>query len=231
MAGATPDSSKINGNAPTISTVLCITLAVVILIGVCVARKTNTLAALQEVAARTRSTWRGRGLEEETIDSIPIIKYKSTRPPNTEDRELNTDISSAKPPVPGGRLETILEDDTAALPATSTGRQKQNVRTRIKDIIERCSLAIPKRPTPLLQKPGSELVRQDASCPICTEDFSDGVDLRKLPCSHLYHPRCIDQWLRDFGVTCPLCRVDLSVSATVAALPRPAGTSTRVIRR
>ena len=26
-------------------------------------------------------------------------------------------------------------------------------------------------------------------------DFEEGEDVKRLPCSHLYHPACIDQWL------------------------------------
>ena len=43
-----------------------------------------------------------------------------------------------------------------------------------------------------------------SSCSICTEEFSNGVELRKLPCGHIYHPACIDPWLRDRARTCPL---------------------------
>ncbi|KAK3393512.1 hypothetical protein B0H63DRAFT_458386 [Podospora didyma] len=49
------------------------------------------------------------------------------------------------------------------------------------------------------------------------------MDVRKLPCRHLFHPICIDPWLLDFSVTCPLCRVDLKATAArhlVAEPPR-----------
>jgi hypothetical protein len=43
-----------------------------------------------------------------------------------------------------------------------------------------------------------------ASCSICTEDFLHGENIRLLPCTHIYHRRCIDPWLLDFAGTCPL---------------------------
>ncbi|RSM18463.1 hypothetical protein CDV31_002598 [Fusarium ambrosium] len=56
-------------------------------------------------------------------------------------------------------------------------------------------------------------------CSICTEDFIEGVKLRKLPCGHLFHPQCIDPWLMDRARTCPLCRVDLALLSGMA-IPR-----------
>ncbi|RTE70060.1 hypothetical protein BHE90_015548 [Fusarium euwallaceae] len=55
-------------------------------------------------------------------------------------------------------------------------------------------------------EPGT-LKTEDVSslCSICTEDFTEGVKLRKLPCGHLFHPQCIDPWLMDRARTCPLC--------------------------
>jgi RING finger protein 165 len=203
MAGAAPDASKVKGNAPTISTSLCIALAVVILIGVCIARKTNTLAALQEVAARTRSSLRGRGLDDETINSIPIVRYTGRR-----NSRANDDYKlGARPPLAGSGLETIPED-SMAIQGLTPGQPRGGIRIHARSTLARWRALIPKRPTPRLRRPDPELSRQeDTSCSICTEEFSGGSDLRKLPCGHLYHPRCIDQWLRDFGVTCPLWQV------------------------
>ncbi len=42
------------------------------------------------------------------------------------------------------------------------------------------------------------------TCSICAEDFVKNVQVRKLPCEHVFHPSCIDQWLFEFAVTCPL---------------------------
>lgn len=42
------------------------------------------------------------------------------------------------------------------------------------------------------------------SCPICTDEFFKGQDLRLLPCKHSFHPDCVDPWLVNVSGTCPV---------------------------
>ena len=50
---------------------------------------------------------------------------------------------------------------------------------------------------------------RDTNCCICSEDFKSGQEVRELPCQHLFHPSCIDEWM-NHSLVCPLCRLDLS---------------------
>ncbi|KAK3185047.1 hypothetical protein Dsin_032333 [Dipteronia sinensis] len=55
-----------------------------------------------------------------------------------------------------------------------------------------------------------EIVRVvEQQCGICLEEFSGGVEARRMPCSHVFHGHCIVNWLhiRNF---CPLCRFQLN---------------------
>jgi hypothetical protein len=46
-----------------------------------------------------------------------------------------------------------------------------------------------------------------STCPICLDDFVDGeTTVRELPCNHIFHPECIDPFLRDNSSLCPLCK-------------------------
>ncbi|KAK2977665.1 hypothetical protein RJ640_015662 [Escallonia rubra] len=42
-------------------------------------------------------------------------------------------------------------------------------------------------------------------CSICHEDFVPRDMVNRLPCSHIFHTRCILRWLKRSN-TCPLCR-------------------------
>lgn len=48
-------------------------------------------------------------------------------------------------------------------------------------------------------------VFKETSCPICLEDYVDGVEVVDLPCSHLFHHKCIETWAINHP-ECPLCR-------------------------
>ncbi|KAH7118219.1 hypothetical protein B0J13DRAFT_613122, partial [Dactylonectria estremocensis] len=63
------------------------------------------------------------------------------------------------------------------------------------------------------------------TCSICTEDFLEDVNLRPLPYGHRFHPSCIDPWLLERSVTCPLCRLSVAaglipIHSEVPARPR-----------
>ena len=36
---------------------------------------------------------------------------------------------------------------------------------------------------------------QEEQCVICRMEFEVGEDVKVLPCKHLFHPACVDQWL------------------------------------
>eukprot|EP00752_Nemacystus_decipiens_P017487 g15678.t1 len=67
---------------------------------------------------------------------------------------------------------------------------------------------------------GLETEKDDAkeaaaeSCVICFGDFEFGEELCRLPCRHLHHAKCIDEWLDGSNHQwCPLCRLDVFAGA------------------
>ncbi|TKA62276.1 hypothetical protein B0A55_11763 [Friedmanniomyces simplex] len=53
---------------------------------------------------------------------------------------------------------------------------------------------------------------QQPTCAICLDDFvpasegSEGTIVRELPCHHIFHPECVDAFLRDSSSLCPMCK-------------------------
>ena len=49
---------------------------------------------------------------------------------------------------------------------------------------------------------------QATTCSICLDDIKNEHG-KELPCKHLFHTHCVDNWLMNEKVTCPMCRVDI----------------------
>lgn len=65
----------------------------------------------------------------------------------------------------------------------------------------------------LPQRTYADLSRDFSSketCAICVEEFQEDDVTRILPCSHFFHPACIDPWLTDHSSMCPLCKQPVS---------------------
>lgn len=54
----------------------------------------------------------------------------------------------------------------------------------------------------------------DEKCTICLCELEDEEDVRRLPCMHLFHQTCVDQWLVT-NRKCPICRVDITAQLPV----------------
>merc|ERR1719408_171130 len=42
----------------------------------------------------------------------------------------------------------------------------------------------------------ANIASRQTSCMICLADFELGQECRKLPCGHVFHQSCVDEWLR-----------------------------------
>lgn len=55
---------------------------------------------------------------------------------------------------------------------------------------------------------GTDHLGEQTKCLICLEEFGDGDDVMTLPCLHIYHKKCVEQWLgRDNS--CPVCKTPI----------------------
>lgn len=52
------------------------------------------------------------------------------------------------------------------------------------------------------------LRRQQCLCAICLQEFVVGLQVTRLPCSHIFHGDCVLNWLTK-SKACPLCRSEL----------------------
>ena len=60
------------------------------------------------------------------------------------------------------------------------------------------------------QATGQSRPESASQCMICLSEFEDGETLRRLPCTHVFHQLCIDEWLLHRSTSCCLCKVDVA---------------------
>ena len=81
------------------------------------------------------------------------------------------------------------------LSRTEKKRRKKKKKVRSKTSLEK------------IKKEDNILINKDLCC-ICLQNFKIKEKLRKLPCKHNFHKKCIDKWLVE-SKTCPNCRLDV----------------------
>ncbi|KAE8374567.1 hypothetical protein BDV26DRAFT_269709 [Aspergillus bertholletiae] len=147
-------------------------------------------------AGRPRQS-RTKGIARAMLDTIPIVKFGNQQDPKLDavkgDVEMGPEDETGRQPDSTQETTTVHETNPQATPAlavTSDTPAEPNSEQQAK-------------PTETTDHP-------NFSCPICTDDFVKGQDMRVLPCNHQFHPECIDPWLINVSGTCPLCRIDLN---------------------
>jgi hypothetical protein len=134
----------------------------------------------QEGLGRAKQS-RAKGIARAMLDTIPIVKFCYER--NTV-RASDGDVELTGAGEPN---TTSYTNDSPASHHPST-------------------LAHDTSPTLMVAAAIGATQNESAGpkCSICTEDFVQGEDVRVLPCSHKFHPSCVDPWLLNVSGTCPL---------------------------
>lgn len=146
---------------------------------------------------------RARGLARAMLDTIPIVKFAG---------------SDAEGPADGlkGDVELTAGTEVAAPGHTqpnTTVPASRDAQTQLSEPTTIAAVDLTEEHPPKPTTTGTtgttavDTTAQDSGnyiCPICTDDFVKGQDLRVLPCNHMFHPECIDPWLVNVSGTCPL---------------------------
>ena len=137
---------------------------------------------------------------QEVLDKMPLFVYVS----NDEEKQPSKSHLSP-PPVTltdkGGQDSTTSIDFVTATNADPSGR-----KTEFDSSVPHATNTTGSLPSPLTL-PHRQLPYAQETCPICLDDFiSHESVVRQLPCIHIYHPECIDPFLRDNSSLCPVCK-------------------------
>lgn len=212
-----------------VAATLCALLAIFLIIGICLWRcKSGTLRKLNHELTRSsppvdNAGENRTGLGREKVNDIPLVKY---------DADLISKVEKGH----ASSRATVCPNDGTRGPVTGTRVRKQRL-----EIIERLAPwwdRIRHNTSSwwvLLRRRQSDkdlmMMRLELACSICTEDFVAGTHVRLLHCGHIFHPQCVDPWLIDKAVTCPLCRTDLTVASAADSVSRPQRTASYVYWR
>lgn len=135
---------------------------------------------------------RAKGIARAVLETLPIVKF-GNQEPTKPDPEIELDAASTVP------RDTNAADKRASHASSSQGAA---VTGAAGDSDTASNNKRSSTVAPILGDVGAE--DDSLGCSICTEDFRVGEDVRVLPCSHQFHPGCVDPWLINVSGTCPL---------------------------
>ena len=87
---------------------------------------------------------------------------------------------------------------------TSTAVYERQERTRQNDALP-IRLVTGANRTPGCIQQHNPTDGETLTCAVCLQDVEKGEMTSRLPCSHAYHPHCINAWMANHN-TCPICR-------------------------
>ena len=178
MAGAATNPTEQPISVP-VSAALLTLFFFLIIATAWAAHRTARFRAVQDVIRnRLAILVPTRGLGSDVLNKMPIEVYHAPRSDASADGQQT--------PRPAGEAELQRSSPTA---------RPTSLRGRVQRLVENMTGVKAASSTP---------AGRSTCCSICTEDFCEGVEIRTLPCKHIFHPACIDPWLRDRARTCPL---------------------------
>lgn len=124
--------------------------------------------------------------------------------------EIDLNIQSLEPPIEETDVETPQHIQHTEDSQDIHGAQEVQESNRVVGI---------RRPAPAVINPSGVIVASanpyrmsytQTECVICHDTFEIGFSsIRELPCGHIFDLACIDEWLLERSVRCPLCQTSV----------------------
>ncbi|DAA79016.1 TPA_exp: putative RING finger domain protein [Trichophyton benhamiae CBS 112371] len=195
----------------TVTGIITLLFLAVIVTGAIRAHRHPDRYGPRNVPGRARQS-RAKGIARAMLDTLPIVKFGEDR----EQRSKQHDVELGDDAHPHTRPESQQQnpEQTEAVANTDVGAPAPALSTANVPV-EQQQQQQPRSASPSGSAAGSATSEREPSttCPICTDEFVRGQDVRLLPCNHSFHPECVDPWLVDVSGTCPLCRINLNPDA------------------
>ena len=193
----TTSRNKFSYIAPVI--VISVGLTAILLLNIYFRRRSsqrvtpvNTLPANQQQSRETNTA-------KALLDTFPIVKFRG---PHDSSLEM-------------GDLAAVSRESRELRAPANQGPQPWETSEQNTTVDERDLAQVHRKTSNVSPTLTLAYATANVACSICTENFTDGQNVRMLPCGHQFHPRCIDPWLLNRSYTCSMCRIDLSRSVLV----------------
>ncbi|KAJ9152003.1 Ring finger domain protein [Pleurostoma richardsiae] len=123
----------------------------------------------------------------EHVEKFPLFTY------NYEPEAFSVPTSPMSPRQPG-KSETRRSSHTPSEPITGITSENDSPSPATKSAITAITTATEDQPT----------------CHICLENYQKRVTIiREIPCGHIFHPDCIDEFLSRVSSLCPICKASV----------------------
>nr|CAB3265619.1 E3 ubiquitin-protein ligase RNF103-like [Phallusia mammillata] len=166
------------------------------------AQGTNDISHRWIQRLATPELWLQPLIPNDYIDELPVWEYSPIA--NSSDAPENdrclSDRTSSVSPVRSN--EPNQERGRPCFP--SSPRQTPTLSHGILRSIRTCLRG--RSPRLKRTKGPPKNMRRDTSCAICLDHFRCRVLVCGLPCSHVFHNSCIQEWLYNDKHCCPVCR-------------------------
>lgn len=162
--------------------------------------------------ARTRAG----GITRAILDTFPIVQFRRSDPngdatttPPMKDVEAVEEVEMTRVMERDPVLTRTAVDQLDTTPSSSSSHTSSPLDSTTVESTNAVASTSAPPPPPVLHI-------DDQTCSICLSPFTEGEEIRVLPCDgrHKFHKDCIDPWLLDVSRLCPLCRLDLAGTST-----------------
>jgi len=170
--------------------VLFVVAVIMIMIGVIRARRDPERYGPQQARPGRPKQSRAKGLARAVIESIPIVRFGE----NNANAAAQRDIEPAVTGLANRSQSATVNANNSSIDLNAiavTSGTSTNMPATAEGGLSTTEPTIQTRPSSL-------------ECSICLDDFVQSEEIRVLPCSHRFHPVCIDPWLLNVSGTCPI---------------------------
>ncbi|KAG0345442.1 E3 ubiquitin-protein ligase rnf13 [Podila humilis] len=166
---------------------------------------TSAVAAPETITSTKTTTPSPNALKDATTeehtqpDTTPPPSFGNRSQPSTADNLA----SKTEPSFTAVDMNEPERDTTVvpvvAFPSTHSQSRPSSIRRSLEETSDADGNIIPS-----ILPQGFQLAND--MCAVCLDEFTEGEEVRTLPCHHEFHCECIDPWLTRKSPTCPLCK-------------------------